>query len=129
MSGVKTSNCVHGREKRAHGCSFLPGSRRWVAVAVCVVSCALVAPPPRARGGLVCVRRWQEHFFARWSIGHVPCDVQARFGWQFPPTHGGHMLFHEPCLEVRGRYLFVYKPFLSVVTLELLVGSQKNQLC
>ena len=64
-------------------------------------------------------------FLCTMAIGHVPCDVHARF----PPTHGGHVLFHEPFLEVRGRYLFVYKPFLSVVTLELLVGSQKNQLC
>ena len=31
-------------------------------------------------------------FVARLSIKHVPCTVQARLWWRFPPTHGGHML-------------------------------------
>ena len=47
----------------------------------CHLSCAVCggAPPPQARGGLVCVWRSQEHFL-QWSIRHVLCVVQAQFG-------------------------------------------------
>ena len=35
-------------------------------------------------------------FLAGGATGHEPCDVHARFGKQFSPMHGGHMLFQGP---------------------------------
>ena len=74
---------------------FFCRAGRWVGVAICLVSVRVqetgplaicraqfvVLPPPRPRSGLMCV-------------------------WEYPPTHGGHMLFREPILEVHRRYLF-----------------------
>ena len=84
-------------QKLLIGVIFCRGSGR--ALGQCCCLCRFPARPVlgplpicRARSGTL-VRRRHGHgadlayvlevaraFLARWSIGHVPCDVQARFG-------------------------------------------------
>ena len=83
---------------------FLPGSGRWVRVAVCVVSKRVWVIGPHG-GDLGCVRRWQEHFLHDGPSDLCRAMYRRGSGSNFHRRMVDTCSLHEPIKEVRFRFL------------------------